>query len=485
MKTFIKVSLMIAAFCLSSNIMAQSKTFGQIQNQIPRDQRGINQFDVKKDSVEFKGLSIDLGAAFALQFQAINSFNNQKSSSATTITTSTGTATATVAGYRLNNLANNLNLPAANMTIGAQLFDGVRVNLDLYLAARHHNETWVKGGYFQIDKLDFIQKDFLAGIMKYTTIKIGQMENNYGDAHFRRSDNGAALANPFIESNIMDSFTTEPGMEVYYLRNGFVSMLGITNSKLNQNVGEYAVSPATTAAPEPNSTVSPTFLAKLGFDKQLNQDLRVRLTGSLYHCANISGNLYSSDRAGSRYYYVMSHAAYTNTGLIDPTKNITSAVTNNMTTDLAGNPTTGRFNPAFGNWSTNIMVNPFVKFQGLEIFGTLEFASGGDKKGTDAKRTVNQYAGDVVYRFGDNEKFYVGARYGTVSGKLANADAKKISIDRVEASAGWFMTKNIVAKLAYVNQNYNDFTQFDSKGTPNDLYGGNFKGLMFEAAITF
>jgi len=472
MKNFITASLMIAAFCLSGNIMAQNKSFGQIQNQIPRDQTGINQFDVKKDSVEFKGLSIDLGAAFALQFQAINSFNDQKN------------LPVAIKGYRLNNLANNLNLPTANMTIGAQLFDGVRVNLDLYLAARHHNETWVKGGYFQIDKLDFIQKDFLAGIMKYTTIKIGQMENNYGDAHFRRSDNGNALSNPFIESNIMDSFTTEPGIEVYYLRNGFVSMLGVTNSKLNQNVGEFAVSPASTTIPEPNSTVSPTVLVKLGYDKQINSDLRVRLTGSLYHCANLSGNLYSSDRAGSRYYYVMSHAAFTNSALISTT-NPTGAVTNNMTTDLAANPTTGRFNPAFGNWSTNIMVNPFVKFQGLEIFGTLEFASGGDKKGVDATRTVNQYAGDVVYRFGNNEKFYAGARYNVVKGKLANADLKAVSINRFETSVGWFMTKNVVSKLAYVNQNYKDFAQFDSKGTPNDLYGGKFNGLTFEAVITF
>ncbi|TEB40680.1 hypothetical protein D0809_29375, partial [Flavobacterium circumlabens] len=105
---------------------------------------------------------------------------------------------------RLNNLENNFNLPNANFTIGAQLYDGVRVNLDVYLASRHHNETWVKGGYLQIDKLDFIKKDFLADLMQYTTIKIGQMENNYGDAHFRRSDNGNALMNPFVGNNIMD-----------------------------------------------------------------------------------------------------------------------------------------------------------------------------------------------------------------------------------------------------------------------------------------
>jgi hypothetical protein len=456
MKTILKISLMIAAICLSGNIEAQT-SFGHIQNQISRGKDGVNVFDVKKDSVEFKGISVDLGGAFALQFQALNSFNDQNNLAAPN------------AGYRLNNLTNNLNLPTANMTFGAQLADGVRVNLDLYLSSRHHEETWVKGGYIQIDKLDFIKKDFLADFMKYATIKIGQMENNYGDAHFRRSDNGNALMNPFIESNIMDSFTTEPGIEVYYNRSGFVSMFGITNSKLNQSVAEIIPATATTAKPNPNTTVSPTFLAKLGYDKQIDQDLRVRITGSLYHCANTSGNLYSSDRTGSRYYGVMTHADY-------------GTVANNF--DPVSNKDTGRFNPGFGNWSTNVMINPFVKYKGLEFFGTLEFASGGDTKGVDAKRTVNQYTGDVLYRFGTKDNLYIGGRYGVVSGKLANANAKAITINRFESSLGWFMTKNMLAKLAYVNQNYKDFAQFNGT-TPNDLYGGSFKGLMFEATISF
>lgn len=462
---------LLATALLSLTAVTAQNSFGHIQNLIPRNQDGINQFDVKKDSVEFKGISIDLGGAFALQFQALNSFNDHTAAN----------LPEAIKNYRLNNLENNLNLPTANMTFGAQLADGVRVNLDMYLSSRHHEETWVKGGYLQIDKLDFIKKDFMADFMKYATIKIGQMENNYGDAHFRRSDNGNALMNPFIESNIMDSFVTEPGIEVYYNRNGLISMLGITNSKLNQNVAEIVPKAPTESAPDPNTTVSPTILAKLGFDKQIDEDLRIRLTGSLYHCANTSGNLYSSDRAGSRYYYVMSHAAYTG---VTSTANPTGAVTNNMTTDLEANHTTGRFNPNFKNWSTNIMINPFVKYQDLEFFGTLEFASGGDITGDDTKRTVNQYTGDVLYRFGANENMYIGARYGVVSGKLANADAKKVNIDRFESSLGWFMTKNILAKLAYVNQNYKDFSQFTS-GNPNDLYGGNFDGLMFEAVITF
>ena len=126
MRTFIKFSLAILALGLSTGIKAQTTTFGNMQNLIPRDQRAINQFDVKKDSAEFKGLSIDLGGAFALQFQAINSFNDQQVGS---YTASNGT---TITNYRLNNLENQFNLPTANMTIGAQLYDGVRVNLDLY-----------------------------------------------------------------------------------------------------------------------------------------------------------------------------------------------------------------------------------------------------------------------------------------------------------------------------------------------------------------
>jgi len=265
------------------------------------------------------------------------------------------------------------------------------------------------------------------------------------------------------------------GAEIYYNRNGFVSMIGATNSKLNQNVQEVIPGPTTEATPDQNTTISPTILAKLGWDKQINSDLRIRLTGSLYHTANSSGNLYSSDRAGSRFYSVMTHA-----GTIGyPASNIL---------DSESNKDTGRFNPGFGNWATSYMVNPFVKYKGLEFFGTLEFASGGDYKGTDDTRKVNQYVGDLVYRFGSHENLYVGAKYNLVDGKLRNSDAEAVQVNRFEAAAGWFMTKNILAKLSYVQQNYKNYQQFGNVGgisMPNDFYGGKFEGLMFEATISF
>ncbi|PKB16056.1 hypothetical protein [Flavobacterium sp. 5] len=467
-----KKIILFAAGILSITAADAQVSFRKMQNMIPRSQDGLNIFDVRKDNVEFDGLSIDLGGAFAMQFQALNSFNDQKEGTYTASNGADISGSAGTSGYRLNNLGNNFNLPAANLTVGAQLADGVRVNLDIYLSSRHHNETWVKGGYLQIDKLDFIKKDFLADIMKYTTIKVGQMENNYGDAHFRRTDNGNAILNPFIEGNIMDSFETEMGMEVYYNREGLVSMIGITNGKLNQGVAEFITSTPTESAPDPNTTVSPTILAKLGYDKQLNKDLRVRITGSYNHNANMSANPWGSDRAGSRYFGVMSHQAYA----YDGTPNA-----NNF--DPASNATTGRFSPGYANWYTAFMINPFVKYKGLEFFGTLEFTQGGDKKGTDESRNVNQYAADLVYRFGNTEQFYIGGRYNIVSGNIAS-QPDKVNVNRFESSLGWYMTKNIITKLAYTNQNYSDYSQYGGSSL-NDLYGGNFNGVMFEAAITF
>ena len=189
-----------------------------------------------------------------------------------------------------------------------------------------------------------------------------------------------------------------------------------------------------------------------------------------------NSNLYSSSRSGFGFWGVLNNNTYKNNGV-----------------DVAGNYNAkatpeGTFNPNFKNWATSYMINPFVKYKGLEFFGTVELASGGDKAGVDDKRTANQYAADLVYRFGKSDQFYIAGKYNTVSGKLSNADAQKVTVDRFESSIGWFMTKNIVAKLDYVSQNYKNYTQFVGNvptGNANNFYGGNFKGLVFEAAISF
>jgi hypothetical protein len=59
----------------------------------------------------------------------------------------------------------------------------------------------------------------------------------------------------------------------------------------------------------------PALIGKLGFDRQVKPDVRVRLTGSMYKAdKSLSNTLYGGDRAGSRYYYVMENTAATGIG---------------------------------------------------------------------------------------------------------------------------------------------------------------------------
>ena len=382
---------------------------------------GLNVFETSKDEiVPYDGFRIRVGGDFALQFQGLSHEND-------------------MVGDTLIDLINNFTLPTANLNFDVQLADGMRMHLRTYLSSRHHNEAWVKGGYMQIDRLDFIDEGFLDGIMDVLTIRVGMDQINYGDTHFRRSDNAMAIYNPFVGNYIMDAFTTEPFMEFTVQSGGFLAVAGATNGRLNQS-----------PTPGDNGFV---FYGKLGYDKQFNEDFRFRLTGSIYSSSNKNTRdyIYNGDRAGARYYLVL-HGI--NSG---------------------GSDFLPRFNPGFA-YHTAFQINPFIKFSGLELFGVFETTSNGN---SNVGGNFTQLGGELIYRFGGSEQFYAGGRYNTVNGK-SNDNADKIDISRVNIGGGWFMTNNVLAKFEYVNQNY------DGDGFDGTKYqGAKFNGVMIEAVISF
>ncbi len=428
MKNSIKYFGIVLLVLFGFQVQAQQR---DLDNYRPLDKRGIHMFEAPKDTVStFDGVRVRVGGASTIQFQALD----HESTGA--LTKPDGTPT------RLAEIGSNFNLPTANLDLDVQLYSGVRMHLRTYLSSRHHPEPYVKDGYIQIDALDFVSAGFMESLMNKVTVKIGHMENNYGDAHFRRSDNAQTIQNPFVGNLIMDSFTTEVGAEVYYRQSGFLGMVGATNGKLNQSVTNP-------------SAAGVSWIGKIGYDNGQFVDaeaLRFRLTGSVYHTSQVPTTyLYSADRAGSRYYEVME---------IEGVHGFRS----------------GRYNPSFGNEMTAFMVNPFVKFGGLEFFGTFEIASG--KRSTQTEdRKFTQLAGELIYRFGMDENFYVGGRYNTVNGD--DVSGVEIDINRMQLSAGWFMTKNILAKIEYVNQQYDGFK------TTSPFHGGQFDGIVVEAAISF
>jgi hypothetical protein len=402
-----------------------------IQHIRPNDKRGLLMFESPKEpGAPYTGFKLDIGGAFTQQFQALEHEN-----SASPVMSGTTNLNALV------DIGSGFNNAVANLYLNAQLARGIRVAMTTYLSSRHHNETWVKDGYVLIDQSP-IDNATLNSIMKYTTLRLGHFEINYGDAHFRRTDNGNAMYNPFVGNLLMDAFTTEIGGEAYLRSGPFMAMLGVTNGEVKGSI----------QTPEKRGWAK---LAKLGVDKQVNQDLRVRLTGSLYTTDKSASNtLYTGDRAGSRYYLVLENTA----------------------ASTASNAWSANVRPGFANEVTAFMINPFFKFQGLEVMGTFEQAEG-KAAAEAATRTWNQYAIDGVYRLLD-DKLFVGARYNTASGNLAGI-VNEVSVDRWQAGAGWFITPSIMMKGEYVTQKYNDFPTTDIRN------GGKFDGFMIEGVVAF
>lgn len=466
------------------------------------DKRGINVFEIQKDkdSVQYDGFKVRFGAGFTQGFQSLKHetgakavLNPNSGTGAVYVETNPGSGSfvnratgapvtgvtkspTTYGGYlvgstpytnanALYEMGGGFPLAQANFNIDVQLADGVSLNLVSYMASHHHNEFWVKGGYIKVDKVSFLNSELLDNIWKNLTLKVGHMEINYGDAHFRRSDGGHTLQNPWIENNIMDAFTTEIGAELYWQKNGIILMGAYTDGEIQGNIYDPSL---------PNvSKRKPSFYGKVGYDKQLQDNLRVRLTASAYTTkSSISNTLHGGDRTGSNYQYVMDNTSAT----------VTTAFTS------------GRFNPGYRDNITSFMVNPFVKFGGLEFFGTWEYAKGnnalengeGSTYGDIDNRQTHLTSGELIYRFGKNENLYVGTRYQKLTSNLAFGQTSSnqgtlyaIDINRLSVAAGWFITNNVLLKAEYVKQQYNGYPDTER------FFKGKFDGLVIQGAISF
>ncbi len=434
----------------------------------------INVFEPSKvDSVEYTGFKIRIGGSFTQDFQSLKHENTPtyvavSGTNATNknllygVIKSEDSTSVSLTGF---------NLAMANLNLDFQIADGIRVCLENYMSTRHHSEFWVKGGYIQMDKLPMLGNP--KWFEKYLRVKIGHFQPNFGDMQFRRTDGGNALFNPFVENYIYDAFTTEIGGEVYFFpADGFMAMVGMTSGLINGNVEKYA--DANNSFGVVPTKKSPSIFAKVAYDKNFN-DLRFRLSASIYNNSNSTRNtLYGGDRTGSHYFLAMESALQAG----------------GVATTQAAQFTSGRFNLDVPNRVQAIMINPFIKFKGLEVFGSYEVISGSNYADVNTartewtKRNFTQYSAEGLYRFLPNEQMYVGARYIGTQGEPrgmvdANGEQLKVGINRLSVAAGWFPTKNMLLKAEYVAQTYVDFPTTDYRNE------GKFGGFVIEAVIGF
>ena len=199
--------------------------------------------------------------------------------------------------------------------------------------------------------------------MKVATLKVGHFEVNYGDQHFRRSDNGKTLYNPFVGNFVIDAFTTEIGAEAYLRKNGFMAMVGMTGGEVKGQV----TTPRTARPHVPRQA-------------RLRQAAHAATSASASpaRCTRrIVGeqHAHSGDRAGSA----------------------TTTCSRTPSRPRPRNAWSGAIQSGMKNMVTAFVVNPFVKVGGARVLRNVET----DGRGANEiqRRTLRQLAGEGLYRF--------------------------------------------------------------------------------------
>jgi hypothetical protein len=389
---------------------------------------GAQQFEPPKlNPFAFDGMQVHFGMSFAQTFQDLHHRNTA--------------APVIQDGMDQNALASigeGFDLPMANASVSADIAPGARVVVNSYLSSRHHTDMWMKGGYLQLDASP-IDNDVLQTLMSLVTLKVGQYDVNYGDAHFRQSDNADGWNNPFIENLILDAHTEEPGGEADVRLGPILAVGGITTGV---NHGEVT---------NPGKR-GYSWLAKLGWDKRYGDSLRVRLTGSTYQNDRDAGStLYTGDRAGSAFWGVVDNAAQN---------------------DFRN----GRVDPGFSRVVHAYQVDPFVQYRNWSAFGVFEHAKGRSSSETET-RTVKQYDAELEYDLAGG-RAYLAGRYDRVNGELTAPGANE-KVQRGAVAVGWHMVDHVLLKGEYVKQTYGGFPAQDIDS------GGEFDGIVIQGLVSF
>ena len=384
------------------------------------------QFEAPKDTSAFDKVEVGLGANLTFNYQGLDH----------SYTPTAGTATELQAGFIL---------PTADFVMKAKILSGFNMYMKTMLSSHHHQDTYAQGGYATMDNLDFVYPGFLSGFMDNATIKMGVAMPNIGDDHFSRTMNAEVMTNPFVNNVAVDLYMDAPFLEVLYrlpAANMFV-LGGYTTGQVNP-----------TDVLDTSGSAAPMLYGKIGFDKQLSEALRVRLTESVVYVSgtNTSHNsLFSGDKAGdlAALIYGTSSSAGRSTG----------------------------WKPFSFNDLTVSMTNAFVKYNNTELTGMYQYATG--SLGTDDV-TMNHYTVGALQRFGANNRFYVAARYenAVVDNDLVAGEQE---LTQTQIALGWFLSKNAMMKIEYIKQERENI----AVSGVHTSAPAEFDGYMIQAALSF
>ncbi|HYS54367.1 MAG TPA: hypothetical protein VER58_11465 [Thermoanaerobaculia bacterium] len=325
----------------------------------------------------------------------------------------------------------------------------VEVYFDLYLASRNHpSTTYGNQGYLLVkDVPENLQSlSFLKPIFKRVDLKAGAFLVDFGDQQEWRSNNALVQKNPLVGNFVIDPNFVSVGMQAMSKPGRFGWVAAVSNGT---NTEDF------------NSGRGNAINGKL-FAYPIKP---LRLSGSFYRVnhdqsSTSRATLFSGNRSGERYGAVLGGGQAPGDVL----------------------PNTGKDLAAFqGDVTYDSATIPVKLYAHYGV--TRDNDVNGPAPGTPRERW-SYYAGQGVYKI--TPTLYGAVRYsGANANKIAglSSDGK---VNRLQIGGGLWMTRNLLAKVEYVNQKYSGFANGVVLNNGIAAWRNpSFKGVVSEVSFAF
>ncbi|NNM89218.1 MAG: hypothetical protein HKL95_11965 [Phycisphaerae bacterium] len=341
--------------------------------------------------------------------------------------------------------------PYANLSLYATIPGKFDMFADFYVAsAPHPNTMYGHEGYMVFKQIPGFGPNSLPNqLFDYINAKVGAFDIDFGDNNYHRSNNAWVQNNPLIGNPLVDPNTEEIGAEVYSVKGPIYWLIGGGSGTTTMHF-DYGA--------------QPSIHAKIwGYP---TKDLR--LSASVYHeDMGESGNgpsgtetthLFSAQRSGGVYAAV-----------------------------FGGGDNPGQITPQAGNDVTAVQGDITYESWPWESYSyvgwTQDTNANGQAPGSPSERWLYG-SSNVVYHI--TPALYLAAQYSyAFAGSVHGVDTNGW-VDRIQVGGGYWLTRSILTKLEYVQEQYHSFGgNTGVVDSVNAAMGPGFNGVVMEVSFGF
>ena len=329
----------------------------------------------------------------------------------------------------------------------------ITVVMDLYLSSRNHpSQTYGNEGYILMTGVpeNLQSLKFLTPILSRVDVKAGHMLIDFGDAAQHRSNNAIVQKNPLIGNFVVDPNIVSIGMQVSSKPGRYGWLVGGSNGTTTEdwNVGRgFSYNAKGYFYPVKSLRTSLSYIAT---DQSDNP---TKATGGS------AMQMFSGNRSGERYAGILGGGQAPGSVFPQAGEKFSAA----------------QLDVTYDGNSPLKLYGHFGRTQDLDINGTLD--------GTP-EETWNYYAADAKYNI--TPALYAAARYsGAAVSELAGV-ASDGKVVRMQVGGGFWLTKNLLMKVEYVQQKYSGFAE--GQVVNNNIQAWkdpSFSGVISEVSFSF